>query len=262
MYIFKGGFPIEDGALHGPNGRYFLPVISTGEGKKLTFWGAVILAISVVIVVVIALLGSNWLSEDYSEVLTDYADYIGDTKEEVLRSLELEASDMTMLSPGEYAVPKQIKLYNVDFDLVLYFHEDDQLLRGYGYQTRYQADPETAAKHVSRFVNKLGYKKTDGEILTLEEADLVEDFAAKEEFHLSQSWNLTPGANAVTSPISLYLSRMENSDDWPGRVAGLLAIPAAWYRDLDVSYDPHRQILSILLRYGAEARRTGVVGKR
>lgn len=262
MYTPKGPFPVEDGALHGPHGRYFMPVISTGEGKKLTLWGAVILALSVVTVVVVALLGSNWLSEDYSEVLTDYADYIGDTKEEVLRSLGLEASDMTLLSPGEYAVPEQIKLYNVDFDLVLYFDEDDQLLRGYGYQTRYQADPEIAAKHVSRFVNKLGYKKTDGETLVLEKTELVKGFVAKEEFHLRQSWNLTPGANAVTSPISLYLARMENSDDWPGRVAGLLAIPAAWYRDLDVSYDPHRQIVSIQLRYGAEARRTGVVGER
>lgn len=261
MYTIKEAFPVEDGALHGPSGRYFLPVVSTGEGKKLTMTGAVILGLCAAIVTAIALLGSNWLSKDYSEALNDYADYVGEQKAQVLQALEVDDEELTALNAGAYVVPEQIKLYNMDFDLVLHFDEATQALRGYGYRTQYQADAQAAAKHVSEFVNKLGYKKSDGSVLILEESDLLEGFLRKEEFHLNQSWNLTPGENA-TGSVSEYLKQMEYSEDWPGRVAGLLAIPAAWYRDLDVSYDPHQEILTIQLNYGAEARRTGVVGKR
>lgn len=261
MHNIKEAFPVEDGAIHGPNGRYFLPIVTTGEGKKLSISGAIVLTVCAVIVVVICLLGSNWLSEDYSELLTNYDNYIGYTKQEVMQVLKLSESDMQEVSDGSYLVTEKIKLYNEEFDLVLFFDEADLTLCGYGYQTRFQAEPETAAKHVSEFVNKLGYKKTDGELFTLEEADLTNSFTDKDEFHLNQSWDLTPGEHAAGT-IAEYLTKLENNEDWPGRFSGLLAIPAAWYRDMDISYDPHDQILSIQLKYGAEARRTGVLAEQ
>jgi hypothetical protein len=258
VYTIKEAFPVEDGALHGPNGRYFLPVVTTGEGKKLTVTGAVVLAVSVAIVLVIAFLGSDWLSKDYADALTYYEKLIGSSRETVFEALDVDQEDITEVSACVYVVADEIELYNMDFDLVLYLDENTQLLRGYGYRRSYHTSPETSAKHVSDFVNKLGYKKPDGELLILEEAELLKGFTNKEEFHLNQSWNLTPGAN-VGGAVSQYLQELENSEDWPGRVAGLLAIPAAFYRDLDISYDPHDQILSIQLRYSAEARRTGFV---
>lgn len=258
MYNIKEAFPVEDGAIHGPNGRYFLPIVTTGQGKKLSMTGAIVLAVCAVIVVVICLLGSNWLSKDYSELLTNYHNYIGNTKQEVMQALELSESQMREASADSYTIPEKISLYNVDFDLILFFDKADQTLCGYGYQTQYQVEPEEAAKHISEFVNKLGYKKSDGELLTLDKTELAEDFLAKEEFRLNQSWNLTPGEH-TTGPIAEYLKQMENREDWPGRFSGLLAIPAAWYRDMDVSYNPHNQMLFIKLKYGAEARRTGVL---
>ena len=261
MYTIKEAFPVEDGALHGPRGRYFLPILGSAESDdKLTGTHVVFLSVLGLLFAALILLTSNWLAKDYNKSIRVYQNYIGMSRTEVLQSLEIGEDTITEISAGAFLLSKKSELYGVDFDVILHFDSLENLLCGYGYTVSLVTPPEGAAKIVADFVNQLGYKLENGEVLILDRETLLQGFIDKEEFHLNQSWNLTPGKNAG-GKVGAYLTHMENSADWPGRVAGLLAIPAAWYRDLDISYDPHDQVLSIQLKYGAEARRTGVVNK-
>lgn len=257
MYTIKEAFPVEDGALHGPRGRYFLPILGTGDGKKMTTAGAVGLSIAVLLVTVIIIFGANWLSKDYTEFLTDYEDYVGLSKTEVVEALDIEAVALTELSANVYDSSLQTTLNGIDFDVQLYFEEHEELLRGYGYTTCYEASPEKASKDIATLINQFGYKDESGEVIYLDKTVLEQGFADREEFHLAQSWSFIPDNDGA---VSMYLDHLENSDFWEGRAAGMLTIPAVWYRDLDISYDPHDQIVSIQLKYGAEPRRTGFVG--
>lgn len=247
MLISKGPFPVEDGGIHGPRGKFYMPVFS-GGGKTMTKTGTIVLISMVLAVVVIILTLTNGLSKENRLDIPNYDHCLGMTWQMVAQTLEIDQQEMNMVSNGTYKLPLGTTMAGIDFDLTMYFEEHEGMLNGYAYTARYSADRETAKKDIEKFLNSYGYDLTEENRLDFTKPILVE-----------KSRNATPSGDEI-SPVRTYLDYLENSEDWEGRVAGLLAIPANWYEDLSVSYDPETEQVFISLRYGVEPRRTGVLG--
>ncbi len=246
MLVLKGAFPIEDGAIHGPRGKYYLPVFG-GGGKTLTKGGTIALVSAVLAVIVLILATANYFSKDNTLTPIDYEHFLGMTRAAVAEKLEIEQEDMQYVSNGAYRLPHTITIAGINYPVMLHFEEQEGLLNGYSLSVAYSADNESAADNVQNLLKALGY----GGIT-------VDDVSFDQPVQITRSWDLTPGERYYNS-VRTYLDHLNESEHWEGRVAGLLAVPAHWYRDLDINYDPETNELSVVLKFSAQPRRSGVL---
>ena len=246
MLMSKGAFPIEDGAIHGPKGKYFLPVFG-GDGKAMTKTGTIVLISVVLLATVLILATANYFSKDNALSIYDYEHYLGMTRETIAEKLEIDLNDMEYVSKGVYRLPQVVSIAGINYRVGLHFEEQERMLNGYSFSAQYSADSETAAKNVDDLLRALNY----GDIA-------VSEMSFEQPVLITKSWDLTPDEKYYNS-VRTYLDHLNKSEHWEGRVAGLLAVPAHWYRDLDISYDPATKQLSVALGFSAQPRHSGVL---
>lgn len=264
-------FPMnEDGAHYMTNGKFAMPAPSPQGSKKPSRKTLTVIAVVSCVLVAAVATVAFWLGRSdrftppYQE---DLSLSVGSPREAVLSRLELQESDLTQVSPGVYKLTDGCQYAGVALDVLLHFDSHDGLLYAYEYTAEYEAAAKNAAKDVSKVANTLDsyingtHLHKEGQCLKLRRSALSEEFSGAEVYSLYKSWDLTPIEGGSPTPVSDYLEHLETSDYWEGRVAGYLTIPAAYYQDVTMEYDPQTQTVSIRVLYSAEARRTGLLDR-
>lgn len=252
----------ENGAVYAMKGRFLIPVPKAQQTPSKEFVIPMRIAVAVGLLAVALFVGILWMGIKraelpYQEVLMQS---IGQPQEIVVEALELP-DGLLQVSDGVYAIPDGCKYGGISFDVLLYFEENEQLLCAYEYVAEYSTDSNAAAKDISEFLSCFKDFKQPIEsrqTLKLEKAELLEAFADSEIFSVKESWDMT---DSIGTPVSDYLQHLNEADFWVGRVGEYLTIPAKYYLDVNIEYVPEGQTVSLLVRYAAEPRRTGVLGK-
>lgn len=125
--------------------------------------------------------------------------------------------------------PTEAKYAGVPFTIELLTWND--IVSGFRYT--YTGDSEAAARNGLSVAQKLGYKFGNPEtfntveLTQLTQAELARNLTLEEGYSGIWTWDLTD-----TSHVNLDV--FNDSENWPGRVAGYLIEPAGFYLDLRI----------------------------
>lgn len=261
MELFEHAFPIEDSVIHGPRGRYFLPVFATGQSKELTATRtAVLIAVSLAVVLAILTVIGVWVLEppkEFYEHTEDLSALIGQTPEAVYESLAEAEAGMVHAGGDLYAIPGGVEFAGANFEVLLEFDESGNRLDSFSYATTMKATPKETAKILHNILRQFFYESVtlqDGTEIKIGRAEILAALQNADTFVLTNSNNITPNS-ALNYAVSQYIAALEGEDTWEGRVGEYLVREAKYYRDVEVRYEPDTQNLYIRIRQAVEADR-------
>ena len=252
----------NEGAMYVGKGRFVLPILSTFGDKKLTKKAKVINGAVMVVFLVSIIVLACWLARPDAKIddlpyLRSLNEVIGKSQTEVTELLDLEEG-LTQISTGSYAIPDGCSYRGVEYAVVLHFEENEQLLYGYEYVAHYVAEEEIAAKDIltaQKYFSASEKSRIEGERLEIKKEALAQQLSGSDVFSSNSAWDISP-ERIWQTPLTVYMEHLENAEYWEGRVGEYLTKNACFYRDLDLSYNPQTQEVSIQLRFSVEADRS------
>ncbi len=230
-----------------------------GGGKAITGKGAAVLLGIFAVIVAIVIAVASYLAKP-NEKIPAYQilhDNIGKPVSVIARQLELEEDALVQLSDGVYISPEKYKYLGVEFELVLYFEQNEDLLNRFEYRSAETVDAKTAAKNIAKLSEQLYTQKTlsvDGEELSLSEKSLRAHFEAGKSLK-ADSLQLQLQQNISTKPVKQYCEYLEQSEYWEGKVDKYIVRHACYYEDLHMAYDPQTQQQTVRIVCTVEADR-------
>lgn len=260
MDFFNSIYPERDGAMQASQMRFLLS-IPEGKGKPLTKRTTVLLLVAAAFAVAILIAGAAWLGAERPQQLHEHmkpiAEAVGSTREDVFAALAENGDGMVNVAPGVFSVPGGCRISQTEFEVLLYFEDQEVLLDGYSYMTQVKMPPEKAAKLLRDLLGEY-YNETitllDGQKVPLRKKELTDLLSGTEPFLFQDSCDVTPNAESG-SAVAKYIAHLQEADYWEGRFGEYLIKTANYYRDIQVSYAPQTQTLEFMLRYKVEADR-------
>lgn len=257
----------EDGAQYVLRGRYVMPAPNAQGAKTLSKRALTIIAMASCVVVVAMAVMAFWLGGSGMYELPHYktlSGVIGQDYEKVLSQLDPQPDNVTEISSGIYRIPDYCSYAGVGFDLVLYFEENEKLLCGFGYEARYTDTPAKAAADLVEVMKKLDifvygtHAHDESRCLKLDKRSLTNELEASKAFQAYKTCDLTPIKIGAATSVSEYMEHLQNASFWEGNVAGFVTVPAAYYGDMQMQYDPQGQVV-IILEFMVQPRRSGLL---
>lgn len=178
---------------------------------------------------------------------------VGKPIADVAAQLEVSQEEMQQIEPDLYCVPAACEYADVTFDILLYFEENEHLLRAFGYAASYNADTEQAAESIAAIVKVRyveGMTLSDGTVLEPEKEHLKTYLADHGAITVDQTLDST--GNEV---VSNYIDYLESTDYYEGKVGKYIKKHAIYYEDLYVDYQTDTQAVTIKLWCTIEADR-------
>lgn len=258
----------EDGAQYVLRGRYIMPAPNAQGAKRASKKALMWIGIVSCVVVIAVCLAAFWLgrSDRFELPLQKtLADLIGRPVEEIVEQLGLEEYQITEVTDGMYSVAGGCTYAGVAFDIQLYFEEHEKLLSGFAYQARYDCTSKEAAADFARITDTLDsfvygvHTHDKGLCLKQDKTAITDKLEAGKSVQILRTWDLTPKEGHFETAASKYLKHLENSEYWEGNVDGYIIVPAAYYGDLDMKYDPQTNTASVCVQYVVEPRRSGLL---
>lgn len=261
MDVFKQAFPVEDSVIHGPKGRYFLPVFATGGGKELTRKKAILLTVVAVVAVALIVGVIGYFVSDGPQQFYEHTEsmstMMGQTPQWIYETFTAYGSGLVDTGPNQCAIPGGAEFAGVAFEVLLGFDKNTQGLNSVAYLTTTKASPTRAAQILDNILGQFIYESVilpDGGELKIDRGEIRKALENPESFALNVTENITPN-QTFDHGVSRYLTELEASDDWEGRIGEYLVRRAMYYRDIEVRYEPKTQNLYISIRQTVEADR-------
>ena len=154
-----------------------------GGGRLITGKGAAILMGIFAVVLAIVIVMASYLAKPNEKIpfYQSLHDNMGKPVSVVARQLNIEENALIQSSAGVYICPEKYQYLGVEFELVLYFNQNENLLNGFEYRSAKTVAPKTAAKNIAKLSEQLYAQKTlsvDAEELSLSEKSLRAYFDA------------------------------------------------------------------------------------
>lgn len=245
----------DEGAEWMGKDKYFLPVPGSKD-KKVSFkFGAIG---GCVFVLAFFLLTIFMSMPDYTyKKLPNFDMLIGTMgwqATEVAPFIGVYPEDMSDVTDGTYKVPEGEVYAKMSFETTLDFK--DNALCGFSYTYGAPVNAKKAAKDISNVAEMFGIdsmitsEKTRVEMNETLLRKCFEQFAENDQtFVVEDIENWTPAEHAYQNAVATYLRKLESDPDWEGRVGAYLVREAGFYRQIDMSYNPDTQWISVQIRF-------------
>jgi hypothetical protein len=253
---FSNNWFYDEGTEWIGKGRWFMPVPGDPNRKKTNTR----LFIVCICILFVALLGlSIWLGmPDYTYKKLPKFDMLigtmGWKAADVAPFIGVDPANMPEISDGTYEVPEGEIYAGMAFETKLHF--DDGLLSGFEYTYGAPVNIKKAAKNIANVAemfmieSMFTAEKTEAQMNEVLLRQYFEQFAEnKQTFMVTDIMDWTPEEHAYQSAVAKYLRMLESDPDWEGRVGAYLVKDACFYRQIDMSYNPDTQWVSIQLQF-------------
>lgn len=257
MELFEHAFPVEDGAIHGPNGKYFFPAVGVTKPKDLTKRKTLMLIVSFIVVVAITITVAAYLGDTGIRELELYDQIYGLVGQPVT-SVPTELIPLAQVSEGVYKVERTVKYVGSEFEVYLYFDENEGLLDSFEYTAAYNSDDKTAAVNISRFMDQFFRNdalELNEETVNVGRKALTSQFREGGSLAVEESWGITPPNAIPGDSVAEYLEHLENAEYYDGRVGEYLTKEARFYRDISAQYAPQEGVVRLSLSFTVESDR-------
>lgn len=256
--IYNGtiGGPVlnEEGAVHTGRGKYRIQFLGSDNPKEITKRVAIAaVAVALAVLLIATLLAGKQPNDFPNEI--ELRNSIGQPLEEAALKVGVKLADMTETEPGVYSANKGIILDNVAFDL--YFYAEHGICSGFAYKAEYQAEPKKAARDIYNILVDMRIKEFvpngETEPVKITQKALRNELEKDAIFLRRSSSDLTP--TAINDPVYVFMRRLEDLEDWEGRVGEYVTKNAVLYVDKGAGYDPTTQKVQMLFQYRIEPER-------
>ncbi len=258
----------EDGAQYVLQGRYVMPAPNAQGAKRLSKRALRIISVVSCVVVVALAVMAFWLGNTDRYEVPQYnalSGVIGQDYEKVLSQLDPQPDSVEEIAPGIYRIPDYCSYAGVGFDLLLYFEENEKLLCGFGYEARYSETPEKTAADLAGVMKRLDifvygtHIHDESCCLRLDKKSLEKELKVPVAFQAYKTCDLTPIKTGAPTAVSEYMEHLQDALFWEGNVAGFVTVPAAYYGDILLEYEPQDGQVAIILQFMIQPRRSGLL---
>lgn len=244
----------DDGAIHFGLGKFILPI--PGNAKEATEKGKKVLAIVACVLVAVLLIVAIVLGIEKKAEMPlrqELLNSVGKPIADVAAQLEVPQEEMQQIASGLYCIPAACEYADVTFDILLYFEENEHLLRGFGYEASYHAEADEATDSIAAIVKVLSMKEmtlSDGAVIKPDKKELKTYIADHGAITVNETLDAY-GNEAVWN----YIDYLESTDYYEGKIDKYIKKQAVFYRDLNIDYQASTQTVTMKLWYTIETDR-------